>query len=90
MDAVIGPPGTAIDGTGRECLADADAATVYEAARWARRACLVTPSGRLVRIEDLGHRQAPRRPMLCLEPPCVVCGGVWPCPSRRLEQEAMQ
>lgn len=87
-DPILGPMGADLDETVRECLADADAAQVFEQARWARRAAVLTPTGVLVRAVDLGH--APDRDRYVGDPchgyhPCSVCGRVWPCPSRRLE-----
>lgn len=90
-DPILGPMGTPLADAARACLADADAASVFEQARWARRAAVLTPTGGLVRAVDLGHapgfavtRYLPGEVQVTRRP-CQVCGQGWPCSSSLLE-----
>lgn len=94
-DLVLGPMGTPLPSDAGVLLADADAATTIEQVRWSRAACVITRgTGNLVRAVDTGH--APQYlgfplPMdvKVAGATCSVCGQEWPCPSSRLETEAM-
>lgn len=91
-DLLLGPMGTPLDDAARLGLADADAATCMEQVRWARHAAIVTPTGGLVRAVDTGHEPAPKPdvPGLGVLPTiCAVCHDDYPCPSARMEWEAM-
>ena len=81
-ETVFGPVGTPLPDDAAELVNDADGAVVFEQARWLRGGLVVTVAGNLLRRGDAGHVQEGCR--------CAVCGGVWPCASRRLEVEASQ
>lgn len=91
VDPLLGPMGMPLPTAARLGLADADAAARFEQVRWARRAAIVTPTGGLVRAVDLGHARdaVPFGPDYRPIYSCAVCARRWPCPSARMEQEAM-
>ena len=89
-DTVLGEPGTLIEPSTIAVIVDADAATTFEQARWARSGVYVTRRGLLIRLADLGHEKT----LIGLRMPpdvdelggtCEVCGEPWPCPSRLVE-----